>query len=248
MLKKLITKKFFLLSTLLAFGIVATVFSGTILTHEKKLYSQSNEELIIRDFFKDKKNGVFVDVGCADYKHFSTTYYLEKHLGWSGIGVDALPEYKDGYTTHRPNTIYENYIVTDHAGTKEPFYRVTRMRELSSTLKNYAQKESRGQYEVFDIPTITLTKLLDKNDISQIDFLSMDIEDSEPAALAGFAIGRFQPKLVCIEAHNTVRAQILAYFEKNNYERILEYDPHDSLNWYFKPKNKTTSKSPDKPK
>jgi len=59
---------------------------------EKKLYSQFNEELIIRDFFQDRKNGVFLDVGCSKPIENSTTYYLDKHLGWSGIGIGASPE------------------------------------------------------------------------------------------------------------------------------------------------------------
>lgn len=57
------------------------VFAGDILDSGKKLYSQYDEELIIRDFFNDRRGGVFVDVGCYHYKDISTTYYLEKHLG-----------------------------------------------------------------------------------------------------------------------------------------------------------------------
>ena len=60
-----------------------------ILGTEKKRYSQHNEELIIRDFFQDRREGFFLDVGCAWPIRNSTTYYLEKHLGWSGIGIDA---------------------------------------------------------------------------------------------------------------------------------------------------------------
>ena len=63
-----------------------------ILGTEKKLYSQFDEELIIRDFFQDRRGGFFLDVGAADPDVNNTTYYLEKNLGWSGIGVDALPD------------------------------------------------------------------------------------------------------------------------------------------------------------
>jgi hypothetical protein len=58
----------------------------SIFRKEKKLYSQWNEELLIRDFFGDRRDGTFLDVGCADYKRLSTTYYLEERLGWSGGG------------------------------------------------------------------------------------------------------------------------------------------------------------------
>jgi hypothetical protein len=64
----------------------------------------------------------------------------------------------------------------------------------------------------------------------------MDIEESEPAALAGFDIDRFQPELVCIEAVEKIRPQIQAYFDAHGYERIERYAPHDAVNWYFTPK------------
>ena len=50
-------------------------------------YSQFQEEWIIRDFFKDRREGVFVDVGANHYRNDSTTFYLEEKLGWSGIAL-----------------------------------------------------------------------------------------------------------------------------------------------------------------
>ena len=53
---------------------------------EKRRYSTYDEELIIRDYFRDRRGGFFVDVGCAWPIKASNTYYLEKHLSWTGIG------------------------------------------------------------------------------------------------------------------------------------------------------------------
>jgi len=63
--------------------------AGPILKSGQKFYSWNNEELIIRDFFADRKGGFFLDIGCVHYRDSSNTYYLEKHLRWSGIAVDA---------------------------------------------------------------------------------------------------------------------------------------------------------------
>jgi hypothetical protein len=127
-----------------------------ILGTEKKLYSQFDEELVIRDFFQDRRGGVFLDVGAS-----------------------------------QPGDNSE---------------------------------------------TTTLDKVLDDRGIQKIDFLSMDIEESEPAALAGFDIDRFRPELVCIEAVDRIQPQLLAYFEKHGYERIERYLERDAVNWYFTPK------------
>ena len=78
--------------------------AGEIVEREKKIYSLGNEEIIIRDFFDDRRNGVFLDVGAFHYAMVSNTYYLEEHLGWSGIGVDALAEFALGYIENRPRT------------------------------------------------------------------------------------------------------------------------------------------------
>ena len=45
---------------------------------EKKRYSLFDEELIIRDFFQDRRSGFFVDVGCAWPVMANNTAYLEK--------------------------------------------------------------------------------------------------------------------------------------------------------------------------
>src|SRR5918992_613419 len=41
--------------------------------------SMNFEEWIVRDFFRDRSGGTFVDVGSADYKANSNTWYLETH-------------------------------------------------------------------------------------------------------------------------------------------------------------------------
>lgn len=70
---------------------------------------------------------------------------------------------------------------------------------------------------------------------SRFDFLSIDIELAEPAALAGFDIKKYRPSLVCIEAHKEVRDKVLQYFSENGYRLIEKYKGLDPLNFYFTP-------------
>jgi len=204
-----------------------------ILECGEKLYSQGNEELVIRHFFKDRSNGVFVDVGAFHWKLHSTTYYLDEHLGWSGIAIDAIPHLGVAYAKHRPRTKFFNYIVTDHSGTVETFYRAG---PVSSTSKEHAESLAKREADKIEVPTITLTELLDAQGIEKIDFLSMDIELGEPAALAGFDIDRFKPEFIGIEAGPKVRDQIALYFSNHGYERVDAYLEYDIVNWYYTPK------------
>ena len=200
---------------------------------ETKLYSQFDEEIVVRDFFQDRRDGFFLDVGCAWPIRSSTTYYLEEKLGWSGIGVDANDRYAPAWIEKRPNSKFFAYLISDHSGTIDKFY--TAM-ALGSTQKERKFRDQVIEGREVEVPSITLNDLLEQNGVESIDFLSMDIEESEPAALAGFDIKRYKPELVCIEASPSIRTEILEYFAANGYERIDRYLATDKINWYFTPK------------
>jgi FkbM family methyltransferase len=208
-----------------------------ILVCGKSLYSQYDEELIIRDFFRDRHGGTFLDVGAAHYKTNSTTFYLEHHLGWRGVAVDANADYGPDYATYRPNTRFYSYLVTDHSGTMDPFYLLKTKFLMSTPSKDWAEQFGHHDYETVLKPTITLNDLLAKAAISRIDFVSMDIETGEPAALAGFDIDRFRPALLCIEVTEGVRARVATYFASHGYKRIARYQDYDTVNQYFTPGN-----------
>lgn len=217
---------------------------GKKLGQKKQLYSQHNEELIIRDFFQDRRDGVFVDVGCAWPVKDSNTYFLEKELDWSGIGVDALPQYARAWASHRPKSRFFNYLVTDKPGPPHIFYRS----ELSGRSSMDSKKAAAGKgvkYEEIRVPAITLTKLLRDNHVARVDLLSIDIEGAELLALAGFDIARFRPQLVCIEWYHAGRDKIRAYFAAHGYARIERYVPYDHVNDYYTPKaNLAASEAP----
>jgi FkbM family methyltransferase len=205
-----------------------------ILVHGTKLYSQHDEELIIRHFFDDERNGVFLDVGCWDWKDGSTTLYLEEKLGWSGIGADAQPKVREGYEQHRPHTKFQNYIVTDRSGMTGKLYVGGQVSSIDE--KHVEQFGAQwDQTDPIEVPTITINDLLAQNRIEHVDFVSMDIEGAEPRALAGFDINKYKPRLVLIESSPEIREAILQYFTTHGYERIDEYLPYDSVNWYFRP-------------
>jgi len=200
----------------------------------RQLYSKGNEELIIRDFFQDKKAGFFVDVGANHYRIESTTYFLEERLGWQGIAIDAAGDFEAGYLEHRKKTRFFCFYVSDRSDAEVDFY---------ITQKNYERRSSAnrewsakyGKAEKTKVLTITLNDLLTKEGVSGFDLLSMDIELAEPAALAGFDIEKYRPALVCIEFHKEVRQSILDYFTKHGYGILEKYRRIDPANAYFAP-------------
>lgn len=205
----------------------------------EKLYSQNNEELIVRDFFRDRKGGFFVDIGAAWPAKDSTTFYLERHLNWAGIAVDALSTYESAWKRRRPHSKFLNYAVTGSSREMVTFYRHA-VTSLSSLSKEQSSRwGGEDKLKPLQVQTITLDDLLDENNVTKINFLSMDIEGGEPEALKKFDIKRFRPDFVCIEKGplKGARSSLLTYFDNHGYERVEKYIPYDDVNWYFKPQH-----------
>jgi FkbM family methyltransferase len=196
--------------------------------------SYGPEEWIARDFFADKKDGFFVDVGANHYKITSNTYYLETSLHWSGIAIEPLTEFQADYAKFRPRTRFFPFFVSDTSNQRAKMYVLEKNTQISSGQKTFTEQQGKKSQEL-EVPTITLTDLLDSEKVQGIDYMSIDIELWEPKALAGFDIDRFRPKLVCIETHPEVRQQILDYFAHHHYSVLGKYLRADVNNLYFTP-------------
>ena len=212
-------------------------YSAELLAPYKAKYgtrvSQYGEEWLIRDFFDDRRRGVFVDVGANDYKKDSTTYTLEALLGWSGLAIDPQPQFAADYARYRPRTRYVQAFVSDTRGTTTLLV-PKGAPGLASDNPAYVAATGLSATSI-QVPTVTLDQVLEAAGLQRIDFLSMDIEHAEPRALAGFDIRRYLPELVCIEAHIGVRQQILDYFAAHGYVLVGKYWHVDLLNMYFVP-------------
>jgi FkbM family methyltransferase len=191
------------------------------------------EEWILKDFFGNRRDGIFVDVGANHHQTYSNTYYLEKELGWSGVAIEPQTEFAEGYRQYRPRTAFVPLFVSDVSDQTATLY-VGDQSLVASGSREFTETFS-GAVAGRPVRTTTLDDVLDRLGIRRIDFLSMDIELAEPAALAGFSIRRFMPALVAVEAHPPIRQQLLDYFAQHDYTVIGKYWRADSENFWFAP-------------
>jgi len=197
-------------------------------------FSEHQEEWIIRDHFKDRREGYFVDVGANHYRTFSNTYYLEDRLGWSGLAIEPLASFADGYRKHRPRTRFLPFFASDVSNQTARLFLLEDNPLVASSSRAFTERWGKGARPL-DVPTITLSDLLDQLDVKHVDLVSIDVELAEPRVLAGLDIERFRPALVCIEAHLEVRQQILDYFARHGYVVLGKYLRADQDNLYFAP-------------
>ena len=148
------------------------------------------------------------------------------------MGIDAIARYGKQWKRFRPRSTFVHAAVSNADGEKlllhiaYPF--VTLEEQLIEDLKAVDRART------IEVETSTLDTLLEQQGVEKFDFLSMDIEGAELAALEGFDIQRFQPALCCIEAGK--RESVIEYFESNGYELIEKYRKADKINLYFRPK------------
>jgi hypothetical protein len=75
-------------------------------------FSQSPVDLILKDIFKDKSNGFYVDVGCQHPIKNNNTYLLHKK-GWTGVNIDLDKYNIEIFNFNRKNDFNINEAVSD---------------------------------------------------------------------------------------------------------------------------------------
>lgn len=175
--------------------------------------SQAGQDKFVISFFKEKRNGYFLDIGAHDGISFNNTYCLEKYFNWGGICVEPNKKLFRNLIKNRDcfcinNAIYdENKIVS--------FYEDGYSGCISD--KGLIQVEA-----------ITMGKLLSLFGVPKIiDYISLDIEGGEFKALSTFPFNTYQVHLWTIE-HNSyadggkAKQQNKDIMLKNGYSIIKE--------------------------
>jgi FkbM family methyltransferase len=189
---------------------------------------------VIRDFFQDRRDGFFVDIGAHHYSQWSKTYFLESSLGWRGLAVEPQRVFEADYARYRPRTKFLPYFVSNVSNETAKMYVLDNNRSVASGNKSFVEGFGANPREDTAV-TITLNDLFAAEGVQHIDFLNIDIELWEPKALAGLDLNRYRPTLVCIEALPQVRQFILDHFAKHGYTVLGQYLRADTENLYFAP-------------
>ena len=193
------------------------------------------------DSFASK--GFYVDIGVRDGIHDNKTFLLYKN-GWTGISVDAHPDYTDICKVVRPSDTTINTICgRDDDNCKFRYnwrgsFSSVYIQELEESRTRLVSKKWFGDLggdknndflgfknSIEHAESMSLNTIIDSHnpENKEIDVLSIDVDGSERVILENFDIKKYNPHLVCIELEEHpsslrgLSSFIIEYMGRNGY-------------------------------
>ena len=194
---------------------------------KKSKFSQGEEEKILSEIFKNKKNGFYVDVGCHHPKRFSNTAKLYKN-GWSGINIDAdIKTIKLFDVFRKRDNNIQAFISETELKLK---YTILNDSALNGNLTkeriNILEKKGYKVLKTIEIETITLDNILKsiKPQLKKIDLLDIDVEGHDIKVLKSIDLTKFLVNVILIELSGEIEEEVTAYLKRYNYKLFKRVD------------------------
>ncbi len=154
--------------------------------------------------------GFFVEAGANDGIAQSNTSGLETWAAWHGLLVEPVPALADRCRRNRPKCLVETcaLVSADYAAPTVELWDCNLMSLVKGSRSEDEEREHLRKGESYQgltstlvtAPARTLSALLDRHNVSTVDFLSLDLEGYELSALQGLDLGRHAPRFLLIEA------------------------------------------------
>lgn len=204
--------------------------------YTKKSYSISNVDLVIERIFKNKNDGIYIDVGCNHPIKYNNTYLLYKK-GWHGLNIDLDKKSIDQFNKLRKRDINILTLVTSTDNEEKELYYYHERSAINTISKELAKSRNQRHKEIKKIKGISLNSIIEKSKFkeSKINLLSIDIENYEYEALKNFNFDKYEIDVIVTEItdinvknleiynlslENIVETNLYKLMLKNNYKLI----------------------------
>lgn len=191
-------------------------------------YSQSKEDVILNDkYFKNKKHGVYIELGALDGVLYSNTKFFQDTLEWSGILIEPQLKEFQSLSKNRPN----NYLFNELVSCKKEKLKFNLPSDSHSAVAhidytvpndNWFKDKFSPENTIYMTP-MSLTDIIKNTGISHIDFLSLDVEGHELEVLQSWDFS-IPIDLILIESlgFNTIREDACKKLLIDNGYRFIE--------------------------
>jgi FkbM family methyltransferase len=179
-------------------------------------YAQNSEDVVLWRALRDVEKGFYVDVGATDPEvdSISCAFY---ERGWSGINAQPVGEYFDKLARARPRDTNLKVAVGREPGRST--LHVSAAAGLSTPeLQIAAQHQADGfQTQEYDVPVVTLTKILNDHAPHTVHFLKVQLEASETDALEGLDLDWVRPWIIIVGTTDSFSIKA----SRSNWERLI---------------------------
>jgi FkbM family methyltransferase len=188
-------------------------------------YSENLQDLWVKYVVAPgKTNGYYLDVGSADGISGSNSKLLDD-LGWKGVCIDPFPKNMSTRTCQ----LFKQPVF-DVSGQKVQFRDAGFLGGIETTIRGKGETKVQ-QAPLVEFTTATLDEILAKaNAPNNIDFMSIDIEGAEYAALHGLSFDRYKIEAIALENDGEPeRSKIRSLLESKGYKLVRTWKTDD---WY----------------
>ena len=195
----------------------------------EKYFSQAGQDKFVYDnFFREKKNGYFLEIGAFDGIQGSNCLFFEKFKNWNGLAIEPSPTQFEKLKRNRKCKLINKaasaisgkmtFIEIDSSGSDSQL----------SFLEKYSPDKSqsilkKNNLKKYMVEVLTFEEILKNVDKEVIDYCSIDIEGAETELIKNFNLSNYKIKVLSIENNQS---------DKIKYDNILVkygYSFYDSV-------------------
>ena len=195
-------------------------------------FSQAGEDYNIRNIFREKKNGFYVDIGAFHPMMLSNTFYFYLFENWRGINIDPRPDCMKFFNTLRPRDINLEFAVSSEKKLLT-YYIIDELNAMNTFSKEFLEKNHlmSSIEKTVSIQALPLAEILDEYlPTGQIiDFINIDAEGMDIDILKSNNWQKYRPKLLLIESdgdslEELTKSEVAIYMDSLNYQpKVITY-------------------------
>eukprot|EP00935_MAST-01C_sp_MAST-1C-sp1_P002196 g2196.t1 len=189
-------------------------------------HSQIWQDKILNSlFFKHRRKGIFVDVGASDPVVLSNSLYFERELDWSGLCLEANPDYANRLQLARSCRTINTCV--SNASAVHNFTMGGMLGGIDSQDKDQRHQTRLAQEalpsHVVEVECNTLSSIFDQHQLRVVDFLSVDVEGMDLQVLQGINFERVHINVLSVEClyKDTEVPELDNFLYSRGFRRVL---------------------------
>jgi Methyltransferase FkbM domain len=192
--------------------------------YKKKWFSQVQQDYIVYQLLRKKRDGYFVDLAANDAIQISNTFALEYYHGWGGVVIEPNPIYWPALA-YRNCTVVAA-VIGERTGQEMKFnFRNSQGPFGGLVGPTFDNTKDEGVMRF----TVTLHDIFTKFHVPNvIDYFSLDVEGAETFIMESFPFDQYRFNILTIERPDERLCEIL---QQNGYKQMKTLSKFGETLW-----------------